>query len=176
MFRSHKFLCTLVTNQFGSVITDCAITDDGKLVVCVESEQLLVWDLKTQSVRQRLPAPQVHQVVLLFGDKMIGVLYKALDTNEQKMGRLVVYRLSDLVVFYTYEFPCRVFRDIIVQKVMLESKLIYPPLGHNHRGSDSSIERTRPNPNNQYTRKNGEAEVSVSPSVDHERAKPERPE
>lgn len=126
-------MCSLVTNQFGSVISDCVITEDGKLVICVESGQLLVWDLKTQSVRQRwgltfaestvhvypcrLPAPQVHQIFLLYNDKMIGVLFKHLDTNEQKMARIIVYRLSDLAIFFTYEFQCRQFRDIIVLRV-----------------------------------------------------------
>jgi hypothetical protein len=48
---------------------------------------------------------------------MIGVLFKQLDTNEQKVARIIVYRLSDLAVFFTYEFQCRHFRDIIVLKV-----------------------------------------------------------
>ncbi|KAI6183552.1 hypothetical protein M3Y97_00500900 [Aphelenchoides bicaudatus] len=84
--KSHKFMCTLVTNQFGSVIA-------GKL-----------------------PAPQVHQIFLLYNDKMVGVLYRQLDTVEQKMARIVVYRLSDLAVFFTYEYQCRQFRNILVQK------------------------------------------------------------
>ncbi|KAI6199667.1 hypothetical protein M3Y96_00651200 [Aphelenchoides besseyi] len=114
--RSHKFVATLVTNQFGSVIVDCVVTADGRLVVCVESEQLLVWELRTQSVRQRMPAPSVHELVLLADDKMIGVVYRQLDTQEQKMARLVVYRMSDLAVFFSYEYTCRIFRNLVVLK------------------------------------------------------------
>ncbi|KAI6228770.1 hypothetical protein M3Y99_01185600 [Aphelenchoides fujianensis] len=116
--RQHKFLATLVTNQFGSLIVDCAVTQDGRLVVCIESDQLLLWELRTQSVRQRMPAVGVHpgSLALLADDKMVALVYRQLDTAEQKMARLVVYRLSDLAVFFTYEFACRTFRDLIVLK------------------------------------------------------------
>lgn len=47
--RRHQFICQLVTSQFGSMLTDSVVTSDGKLVICIESDQLLVWDLKVMS-------------------------------------------------------------------------------------------------------------------------------
>uniref|UniRef100_A0AC35GW83 Uncharacterized protein n=1 Tax=Panagrolaimus sp. PS1159 TaxID=55785 RepID=A0AC35GW83_9BILA len=61
--RSHRFITTLVTNIYGSVVTDCLISSNGRTVICIESDTLLLWDLKTQSVRLRHPAISVHQII-----------------------------------------------------------------------------------------------------------------
>lgn len=70
--RSHRFIATLAANVYGAVVTDCLIMSNGMAIVCVESDMLLFWDLKTQSVRLRMQAPQVHQLMFLAGESMIG--------------------------------------------------------------------------------------------------------
>ncbi|KAH7715368.1 Protein T05C3.2 [Aphelenchoides avenae] len=79
--RSHRFVTTLVTNSYGSVVTDCVLSDCGRHCICIESDVLLFWDLKTQSVRQRLQAPQSQQIVFLNQEKMIGGLGHVLEAG-----------------------------------------------------------------------------------------------
>uniref|UniRef100_A0A915AEI7 WD_REPEATS_REGION domain-containing protein n=1 Tax=Parascaris univalens TaxID=6257 RepID=A0A915AEI7_PARUN len=120
--RLHKYIATLVANVHGAVITDCMISSEANQVVCIESETLLVWDLRTQSVLQRMNAPHVHQIVYLNREKMIGkefikrILFRQVDTPEQKVARFTVYSIDDLSIYYSHEFHCRMFRNIAIQR------------------------------------------------------------
>uniref|UniRef100_A0AC35FF30 Uncharacterized protein n=1 Tax=Panagrolaimus sp. PS1159 TaxID=55785 RepID=A0AC35FF30_9BILA len=114
--RSHRFITTLVTNIYGSVVTDCLISSNGRTVICIESDTLLLWDLKTQSVRLRHPAIAVHQILWCCNETMVGVVSATLDTPEQKLARFTVYSIEDFSIYYTHEFSCRMFRDIAVLK------------------------------------------------------------
>ncbi|KAE9547865.1 hypothetical protein FO519_008926, partial [Halicephalobus sp. NKZ332] len=114
--RSHRFITTLVTNIYGSVVTECIISTSGKTIVCIESETLLLWDLKTQSVRLRLPAPAAYQIFWCCQETMIGVVFRHLDTPEQKVARLTIYSVENLAIQYSHEFSCRMFRDVALLK------------------------------------------------------------
>ncbi|TKR88811.1 hypothetical protein L596_012996 [Steinernema carpocapsae] len=114
--KDHRHLGILVANVHGAVVTHSLLTSSGNFVVCVESDTLLVWQLRTQSVSLRLNTPNVFQIVFLEEEAKIGVLYKQLDTPEQKICRFVVYDLSDLSVTFSYEFQCRMFRECAVLK------------------------------------------------------------
>ncbi|VDK17375.1 unnamed protein product [Anisakis simplex] len=70
--RSHKYIATLVANEHGAVVTHCMISADAQQIVCVESEALFVWDLRTQSVVQRMKAAHVQQILYLNRERMIG--------------------------------------------------------------------------------------------------------
>lgn len=72
----HRFITSLVTNLYGSVVTDCIITTDSRYVVCIESDNILVWELKTQSVGFRMAAPNVHQILFLDNEKLLGIFNK----------------------------------------------------------------------------------------------------
>lgn len=60
-----------MTNAYGSVVMHSVITTDSRYVVCVESDNLLVWDLKTQSINHRLSAPNVHQILFVDSEKLL---------------------------------------------------------------------------------------------------------
>ncbi|GMT03651.1 hypothetical protein PENTCL1PPCAC_25825, partial [Pristionchus entomophagus] len=114
--RSHRFITTLVANVHGAVVTDCLLAADGKTIIAVESETLLVWELRTQSVVHSLPAVSVHQIVFLYREHFLGVVYKQLDTPEHKVARFAVYSLPNFEPHFSYEYPCRMFREATVMK------------------------------------------------------------
>src|SRR5690606_32636057 len=97
-------------------VTECIISTSGKTIACIESETLLLWDLKTQSVRLRLPAPAAYQLFWCCEETMIGVVFRHLDTPEQKVARLTVYSAESLAIQYSHEFSCRMFRNVAVLK------------------------------------------------------------
>uniref|UniRef100_A0A1I8AA47 WD_REPEATS_REGION domain-containing protein n=2 Tax=Steinernema glaseri TaxID=37863 RepID=A0A1I8AA47_9BILA len=125
--RDHRLLGILVANVHGAVVTHSLLASSGDVVVCIESDTLLVWQLRTQSVSLRINAPNVFQIVFLDEETKIGkgsihmeistilgVLFRQLDTPEQKICRFVVYDVADLSVTYSYEFQCRMFRECAV--------------------------------------------------------------
>ncbi|KAK0413280.1 hypothetical protein QR680_006708 [Steinernema hermaphroditum] len=114
--RDHRLLGILVANVHGAIVTHSLLASSGDIVVCVESDTLLVWQLRTQSVSLRISAPNVFQIVFLDDETRIGVLFRQLDTPEQKICRFVVYETSDLSVSFSYEFQCRMFRECAVLK------------------------------------------------------------
>ncbi|KAI1720797.1 nuclear distribution protein nudF-2 [Ditylenchus destructor] len=107
--KSQRFITSLVSNSYGSVVSDSLITSDGRHVVCIESDHLLVWDLKTHSV-----------------------VFRHLDTPEQKVARLAIYRLADLTLYYTHEYPCRMFRDVVALKDTTTVVAVVFYKGHDH--------------------------------------------
>lgn len=54
--------------------------------------------------------------LLLEDESLVGVFSRHLDTVEQKNAKLSVYRLADLGIHYTHEFPVRSF---LVDSVLL---------------------------------------------------------
>uniref|UniRef100_A0A915E369 NWD2 C-terminal beta-propeller domain-containing protein n=1 Tax=Ditylenchus dipsaci TaxID=166011 RepID=A0A915E369_9BILA len=93
---------------------------------------LIVWDLKTHSVNHRLHAPHVHQIVFLDNEKLIGVVFRQQDTPEQKMARFTVYRVVDLTVYFTHEYQCRMFRNLVVLKDTTTVVAVVFFKGHDH--------------------------------------------
>lgn len=45
---------------------------DSRFVICVESDNILIWELKTQSVIYCLAALNVYQILLLDNEKFLG--------------------------------------------------------------------------------------------------------
>uniref|UniRef100_A0AC35UEM1 NACHT domain-containing protein n=1 Tax=Rhabditophanes sp. KR3021 TaxID=114890 RepID=A0AC35UEM1_9BILA len=112
--KNHRFITTLITNTSGAVCTHSLITADGRTVISIENDTLLIWELKTQGVKNRTPTPHVYQIDFLCNESMIAVLSRHLDTSEQKIARLTIYKMEDLTVHYTYEWNCRTFKPIIL--------------------------------------------------------------
>uniref|UniRef100_A0A0K0FUG2 NACHT domain-containing protein n=1 Tax=Strongyloides venezuelensis TaxID=75913 RepID=A0A0K0FUG2_STRVS len=112
--RNHRFITPLVTNPTGAVVTHSLVSSDGKFVVSIENDNLLIWELKTQSVKNRTHVNQVFQLLFFYRESMIGVLSKHLDTSEQKIARILIYKTDDLSLHYTYEWNCRNFKNIII--------------------------------------------------------------
>lgn len=69
-FRTHRLIASL--NSFGNVVTESLISCDGRLVVSVESEKLLIWDLKIHSVINSLNAQNLNQLLFLDYERLIG--------------------------------------------------------------------------------------------------------
>ena len=109
-------ITTLAANLHGAVVTHCLITKDGRRVVSVESHWLIVWDLRTQSVVKRVEAPDVNQLFFLKKEALIGTVTRHVDTPEQKTARLTVWSIEPLEPQFTYDFNCRMFREVSVAK------------------------------------------------------------
>ncbi|MFH4982415.1 hypothetical protein AB6A40_009124 [Gnathostoma spinigerum] len=69
--RSHKFVKSLSASSHAAIITDSLASSDGMKVLSIESDNLLLWDLRTQSVVQQMNAPNVHQILFLNQERMI---------------------------------------------------------------------------------------------------------
>uniref|UniRef100_A0A0N4ZF20 NACHT domain-containing protein n=1 Tax=Parastrongyloides trichosuri TaxID=131310 RepID=A0A0N4ZF20_PARTI len=128
--RNHRFIISLATNPTGAVVTHSLISNDGKTVICIENDNLLVWDLKTQSVKNRTHVPHCYQLMFFNHENMVGVLTKHLDTPEQKICRIVVYKIDDLSLHYTYEWSCRSFKSVVILKDQQTFALIAISKGH----------------------------------------------
>uniref|UniRef100_A0A0K0EPQ8 NACHT domain-containing protein n=1 Tax=Strongyloides stercoralis TaxID=6248 RepID=A0A0K0EPQ8_STRER len=128
--KNHRFITSLVTNPTGAVITHSLISSDGKIVVSIENDNLLIWEMKTQSVKNRTHVNQVFQILFFYYENMIGVLSKHLDTSEQKIARILIYKIDDLSLHYTYEWNCRNFKKVVIFKDEKKFALISLSKGH----------------------------------------------
>ncbi|CAB3397348.1 unnamed protein product [Caenorhabditis bovis] len=114
--RSHRYIASLVANVHGAVVSDSLIASDGRTIVAVESDHLLLWDLRTQSVINSVHAPNVFQIFYMNRETFIGAIYKQVDSAEQKIARMTIYNVADFSVQYTFEYPCRFFKECAVLK------------------------------------------------------------
>ncbi|CAI2355495.1 unnamed protein product [Caenorhabditis sp. 36 PRJEB53466] len=104
--KSHRYIASLVANVHGAVVSDSMLSADGRTAIAVESDNLLLWDLRTQSVIQSVHAPNVFQIFYMNKESLI----------EQKVGRLTIYNASDFSIHYNFEYPCRTFKECAVLK------------------------------------------------------------
>uniref|UniRef100_A0A8R1E8B0 WD_REPEATS_REGION domain-containing protein n=1 Tax=Caenorhabditis japonica TaxID=281687 RepID=A0A8R1E8B0_CAEJA len=89
---------------------------DIRTIIAIESDQLLLWDLRTQSVVNTLHAPNVFQLFYMNKEELIGIIYRQVDSTEQKVARLTVYNVFDFSIQYNFEYPCRLFKECAVLK------------------------------------------------------------
>lgn len=94
--------------------------DISRTIVAIESDQLLLWDLRTQSVIHSVHAPNVFQIFYMNKEALIGVIYRQVDSAEQKIARLTIYSITDFSVQYSFEYPCRLFKECAVMRVSFE--------------------------------------------------------
>ncbi|EFP10882.1 hypothetical protein CRE_30786 [Caenorhabditis remanei] len=70
--KSHRYIASLVANVHGAVVSDSLLAADGRTIVANESDQLLLWDLRTQSVIHSVHAPNVFQIFYMNKEALIG--------------------------------------------------------------------------------------------------------
>ena len=70
------------------------------------------------------------QIVFINHELFIGTLVKQVDTPEQKIARFNVYSSQDLTLHYSFEFPCRLFRNCVVLKDSITVVVVTLVKGH----------------------------------------------
>ncbi len=82
VFSANRLITTLVASVHGAVVTHSLIDVNARSIVCIESENLLVWDLRTQSVQLRTPAAHVEQLFYLKQQTLIGKTLSRTDITQ----------------------------------------------------------------------------------------------
>ncbi|ULT89955.1 hypothetical protein L3Y34_008385 [Caenorhabditis briggsae] len=141
--KSHRYIASLVANVHGAVVSNSLLASDGRTIVAIESDQLLLWDLRTQSVIHSIHAPNVFQIFYMNKEALIGVIYRQVDSAEQKIARLTIYRVVDFSVQYNFEYPCRLFKDCAVLRDQVTGVVITLFKGHDSLLVFDAVEKTQ---------------------------------
>ncbi|EGT47150.1 hypothetical protein CAEBREN_31734 [Caenorhabditis brenneri] len=155
--RSHRYIASLVANVSGTAVSDSLLAADGRTIVAIESDQLLLWDLRTQSVINSVAAPNAFQIFYMNKEALIGtsffpkksiqkfsgVIYRQVDSAEQKIARLTIYSIIDFSVQYNFEYPCRLFRECVVMKDGVTGVVITLFKGHDSLLVFDAVEKTQ---------------------------------
>lgn len=113
--KRDKLLGTLAASAHGAVVTHSLTIGSGRLVIAVESETLLLWDVKTQSVLKRQELNNVLQVFFLKEETLLGTVVQ-FESEGSKTEKLQVRLIDSFELLYEFQFSCRIFHDVVVMK------------------------------------------------------------